>query len=233
MQDSLLVIIPARGGSKRIPRKNIKQFCGSPMISHVIETCLRSNISSTIMVSTDDVEIRDVATKAGARVPFLRSPENSNDHASTLDVLREVIIQYRSTGAIFENFLCIYPTAALITSDTLLQARDIFLNSQVDFLVSVQKFPCPIQRALQIDKGHLKPYDAANMKMRTQDLGDSYHDAGQFYFGKTDSLFQFDSLFMGNVVPYVLDQMQAQDIDNNEDWKLAEFKYKYLKCSTI
>jgi pseudaminic acid cytidylyltransferase len=221
-----IAIIPARGGSKRIPRKNVKSFCGRPIISYVIETTLKSSLFDEVMVSTDDQEIADMSRKYGANVPFMRSDDNSTDLASTIDVLKEVVSFYESNGKKFEVFCCLYPTSALVEVGNLVQAHERFLKEEADFLASVVKYSHPIQRALMMKNGSLSPMWPEAMGKRTQDLETSFHDAGQFYFGNINKLKLSGSLFEGRVVGLELSQLQVQDIDNEDDWMMAELKYK-------
>lgn len=222
-----IAIITARGGSKRIPKKNIKVFCGKPIIAYSIEAALQSGIYDEIMVSTDSEEIAEVAKKYGASVPFLRSEATSNDYAVTADVIREVISEYKKRGQEFDYVTCIYPTAPFITSDKLVQAWDSLIKSDADSLNPVVPFSFPPQRCQVIENGYLKYKWPENYPKRSQDLEKFYHDAGQFYIYKTDALINKNRLEWIEI-PFELSELEVQDIDNEVDWKLAEMKYKML-----
>lgn len=228
---SAVVIITARGGSKRIPKKNIKDFCGKPIIAYSIEAALESNLFDEVMVSTDSEEIAEVAKRYGAKVPFMRSEKNSDDYATTADVLQEVISKYEKLGQSFDTMCCIYPTAPFVTGDKLKQAHKVFATSEADMLESVVKFSFPPQRAFVLRDGQLEYRYPECAPMRSQDLEDWYHDAGQFYFYDVDKFKTNISLWGGysfKRVPFVLDEIEVQDIDNLTDWKLAEIKYRLL-----
>lgn len=221
----MLCIITARGGSKRIPRKNIKEFCGKPIIAYSIEAALESGLFSEVMVSTDDDEIASVARKFKASVPFMRSAKNSDDFATTADVLKEVLAEYKKLGREFSNFACIYPTAPFVSAKRLKEAYEILCQKNASFLTPVVKFSFPPQRAFVINDGFLAYNEPANAPKRSQDLEPLYHDAGQFYFYNTKA---FLSGKGSGWVPLVLSELEVQDIDNLEDWKLAEMKYRLL-----
>lgn len=223
-----IAIIPARGGSKRIPRKNIKAFCGKPIIAYSIEAALNSGIFDTVMVSTDDEEIASIAKEYGADVPFLRSEKNSDDFASTLDVIEEVIEIYKSEGSAFDNCCCIYPTAPFISDEKLKQAQELFLKGKLDCVFPVLEYNFPIQRAVKRDKnGKTVMFQPEFLRSRSQDLEKSYHDAGQFYFFNIESILDQRKFWTDNSGSIVLDAMSGQDIDTNEDWEIAEFKYRF------
>lgn len=224
-----LAIITARGGSKRIPRKNIKDFLGLPIIAYSIKAALESECFDEVMVSTDDAEIAEIAKKFGAKVPFLRSPKFSDDFATTVDVLREVVSEYKKQGREFEYVCCLYPTAVFVTDKKLKKAHDIFVNSKADSLIPVVKFSYPIQRSLRISDGLLQFTHPENINKRSQDLEPAYHDCGQFYFFKSAVIFTSESLFTSNTIPFEVEESRVQDIDTLEDWKVAEVKYKILQ----
>ena len=224
-----IAIITARGGSKRIPRKNIKPFLGKPIISYCIDAALKSKLFSEVMVSTDDEEITAVAKQYGAVVPFLRSSENANDYATTVDVLIEVIQSYKSRGMTFEYGCCIYPTAPFVTPQLLNTTFDKLIEGKFDTVFPVLPFSFPIQRALKIDSaGNMKMFQPEHIKTRSQDLEPAYHDSGQFYWFNINKFMTNYELWTKNTGVVVLSEMEAQDIDNIEDWKVAEFKYKLL-----
>ena len=181
-----LAIIPARGGSKRIPRKNIKDFLGKPIIAYAIETALKSNLFDLVMVSTDDPEIAEVAKKYGASVPFTRSEKNSNDFATTADVLTEVLEWYREHKQLPETFCCLYPTSPLVSETDLKNAYKQFEANKIPVLISAVPYSFPIQRSFRLNDMQLvKPVEPENMLKRSQDLELTYHDAGAFYFFDT------------------------------------------------
>ena len=179
---SSIAIITARGGSKRIPKKNIKNFCGKPIIAYSIEAALKSKLFDEIMVSTDDLEIAEVAKKYGANVPFMRSEKNSDDYATTADVLCEVLEEYSKLGQQFECICCIYPTAPFITSKRLIESFLKLKESKADMLTPVVKFSYPPQRSFILNNGLLEYKWPQYIRTRSQDLEEFYHDVGQFYF---------------------------------------------------
>lgn len=224
----VLAIITARGGSKRIPRKNIKEFCGKPIMAYSIEAAKKSGVFDTVMISTDDEEIAEIGKKFGGEVPFYRSEKTSNDFATTTDVLMEVIDEYDKRGEHFDVLCCIYPTAPFVTSERLKEAVQSLLNSDADTLIPVVPFSYPPQRALIINDGKLEMKYPENIVARSQDLEKHYHDVGQFYVLRVDAFKKNKNLLLGNILPLVLDEMEVQDIDTEEDWKLAEVKYQIL-----
>ena len=223
-----LCIIPARGGSKRIPRKNIKTFLGKPIIAYSIEAALDSGIFDEVMVSTDDEEFAGIARKYGASVPFLRSEATANDYATTVDVLLEVIEQYKLRGKIFESICCLYSTAPFVTSDRLKEAYSK-LSDKIDACFTMVEYSYPIQRSLRInEEGQVEIKYPEYLKSRTQDLEKVYHDAGQFYFVKTDTLLNEKTVWCKRTAPLVLSELEVQDLDTLTDWKLAQMKYELV-----
>lgn len=226
---SNIAIIPARGGSKRIPRKNIKDFLGKPIIAYSIETALESGLFDEVMVSTDDEEIAEISQKYGAKVPFMRSEENSHDHAGTTGVLLEVLNNYNSLERNFEFGCCIYPTAPLVSVNFLQKGFYLLMNSNYDSTFPIVKFSYPIQRALRIcEDNKIEMVWPQNRKKRTQDFEKSYHDAGQFYWFNVNNLKKKQSLFTNNMTGIEVSELAVQDIDNESDWKIAEIKYQLL-----
>ena len=223
-----IAIITARGGSKRIPRKNIKEFLGKPIIAYTIEAALASNMFDQVMVSTDDDEIAEIAKKYGAQVPFMRSEKTSNDFATTADVLNEVIDEYKKLGESFEYMCCLYPTAPFVTPEAIGQAMKILEDNGADTVLPVVKFSFPPQRGVVMKDGYLTPKYPECMPMRSQDLEPMYHDAGQFYCMKVSSFLEQGKVVMDKTMPYMQDDMNVQDIDTLEDWAIAEVKYKVL-----
>lgn len=223
-----VAIITARGGSKRIPRKNIKEFLGKPIIVYSIEAAISSCIFDEVMVSTDDEEIAEIAKKAGAKVPFMRSEGLANDFATTTDVVGEVLECYKNIGREFDFACCIYPTAPFVSSKCLKEAVEMLENTQADSVIPVVRFGFPPQRGLVIRKEQLMFKWPEHTFTRSQDLEPFYHDAGQFYCLNTKSFFEQRSLFMKNTLPLVRDEREVQDIDTMEDWVMAELKYRLL-----
>lgn len=226
---SNLAIIPARGGSKRIPRKNIKHFLGKPIMAYSIEAALKSSLFDEVMVSTDDKEIAKVAEKYNAKVPFFRSNENANDFATLADVLIEVVNQYDERGQYFDNICCILPTAPFITSSRILEAFNVMINNTMDSVCPVVEFSYPILRALEISEDkRLRFIWPEHLKTRSQDLKPAYHDSGSFYWVRTIALLKEETLLCKNGSMIVLPETEVQDIDTATDWELAEMKFKLL-----
>jgi len=227
-----IAIIPARGGSKRIPRKNIQNFLGKPIIAYSIETALKSNLFDEVMVSTDDMEIAEVAQKYGAKVPFMRSNENAGDYATTADVLKEVLQNYKQLKQEhFDYACCIYPTAPFVSAEMLQKAFDLLTTQNFDTVFPVIAYSYPIQRALKIHKGKMQLFQPEQLNTRSQDLEKAYHDAGQFYWLKVNEFEKSGKLWTDNTGVWVIKELEAQDIDTQEDWQLAELKYKILHGS--
>ena len=228
---SCLAIITARGGSKRIPKKNIKEFCGKPIIAYSIEAALNSGIFDEVMVSTDSKEIADIAIQYGAKVPFMRSEDNSNDFATTNDVLCEVVNDYKEKkGKVFDFVCCLYPTAPFVTATKLKETFDILKASMADQVVPVVKFSFPPQRCFVIDEvGDMKYKWPENQSKRSQDLEPYYHDAGQFYFYDAKVFYEAKVPVDFKTKAYILSDLEVQDIDNMEDWQIAEIKYKLMQ----
>ncbi|MBQ9334573.1 MAG: pseudaminic acid cytidylyltransferase [Lachnospiraceae bacterium] len=227
---SAIAIITARGGSKRIPRKNIREFCGKPIMNYSIEAALEAGIFDEVMVSTEDDEIADIARAAGAQVPFMRSAETSSDTATTEEVISEVLMRYEELGRSFEYGCCIYPTAPFVTAHKLRDAYDILVESGAQSIVPMQEFTYPPQRGLFIDgEGYVKMLHPEYAATRSQDLEKHYHECGQFYiFRNADYMIQRDTT-MEKSIPYIIDPVESQDIDTESDWELAELKYRFLK----
>ena len=221
-----IAIITARGGSKRIPKKNIRDFCGQPIIAYSIKAALDSGVFNEVMVSTDSEEIAYIAEMNGAVVPFLRSEQTSNDYATTADVLREVLDQYVLRDCFFDWFACIYPTAPFVRPDRLRRAAELLNES--DSVISVVKFSFPPQRAFVIRDGQLKYIYPEYERTRSQDLEPEYHDCGQFYFCKTELFYQHHSLILPNTKACIIPEEEVQDIDTISDWTIAELKYRAI-----
>jgi pseudaminic acid cytidylyltransferase len=223
---SNVCIIPARGGSKRIPRKNINFFLGKPIISYSIEMALSTGLFDEVMVSTEDKEIASIAIEYGARVPFFRSEDTSNDYSTTMDVLKEVISQYRSLGQEYDVVCCLYPTAVLSKMEDI-QIGYQLLN-EADMVLPVTEFSFPPLRSFKVsNQGFAEYCYPEHVNTRSQDLEAWYHDAGQWYWFQTETLFMASSKIRRRVLK--LSNMQVQDIDNKDDWDLAELKFKILQ----
>jgi pseudaminic acid cytidylyltransferase len=224
-----IAIITARGGSKRIPRKNIKDFLGKPIIAYSIEAALASKLFDEVMVSTDDEEIAQIARSLGASVPFFRSSKASDDFATTAQVLQEVLASYKTSGKEYTYACCIYPTAPFVNAEGLSKAYTLLTEKKLDSVFPIQRFSFPIQRALVFKENKLTWLQPENATKRSQDLEATYHDTGQFYFFNVSAFLSSCSLLTGNSSGIEIDEMEAHDIDTEEDWKVAEFKYLQLK----
>ncbi|MCM1551684.1 MAG: pseudaminic acid cytidylyltransferase [Butyrivibrio sp.] len=229
MEIRRIAIITARGGSKRIPRKNIKKFCGKPILRYSIQAALEAGIFDTVMVSTDDEEIAEIARGCGAEVPFFRSEATANDFATTNDVLLEVLAEYEKRGEHFDTAVCIYPTAPFVTADKIWDAVDQLEVSDADTLIPVVAFSYPPQRAMLIKEGRLVFEYPEYLDSRSQDLTPHYHDVGQFYAFKTEVFKRNRKLMVGNILPMIMSELEIQDIDSETDWELAEMKYRLLQ----
>lgn len=225
---SSVAIITARGGSKRIPHKNIKPFLGKPIIAYSIEAALASGCFEEVMVSTDDAGIAEIAREYGATVPFMRSAENSDDFSTTRDVVKEVLKQYAGVDRVFDYACCIYPTAPFITAGRLQESMRLLEEKKADSVLPVVQFSFPPQRCVVLEEGKAVFKWPEYMMARSQDLEPFYHDCGQYYCLNTKAFAEQEVLFMKNTCPIVLDEMEVQDIDNETDWKLAELKYQLL-----
>ena len=216
------------GGSKRIPKKNIRKFCGKPIIAYTIEAALESNVFDEVMVSTDSEEIAEVARQYGASVPFMRSAKTSDDYATTADVLMEVLEEYEKRGQQFEYMACIYPTAPFVTSEKLSAAIRKIQEENALAVMSVVAFSNPPQRGYVIENERLKMKWKENFSKRSQDLEKIYYDCGQFYIMQVENYRKQNGQIVEGIVPLVVNEMEVQDIDDETDWKLAEIKYQML-----
>ncbi len=221
-----LCIIPARGGSKRIPRKNIKDFLGKPMISYAIDTAIQSGLFEEIMVSTEDEEIAKTAMSFGASIPFLRSKNNADDFATTAQVIEEVIDVYSNSGKYFDHICCMYPCTPLVQPEYLIASYNILFEKNVDSVIPVVAYDYPIQRALKNEDGFIRFFNPEFALTRSQDLEKSFHDAGQFYWLKTKIFLEKTKILTDNSGYYEMSSFDCQDIDTENDWKMAEVKYK-------
>lgn len=226
-----LAIIPARGGSKRIHRKNIKVFCGKPMIAWSIEAALESGCFDRVVVSTDDDEIAEVARQCGAEVPFMRPAELSDDHAGTIPVIQHAIETINSQGRLVELACCLYATAPFIRTEELRRGLEILQGGDVDYAFSVTSYAFPIQRAIRLTpEGRVEMFNPEHFNTRSQDLEEAYHDAGQFYWGRADAWLQGNMIFSPVSLPVMLPRHRVQDIDTPEDWMRAEWLFKAMQA---
>jgi len=218
-----LAVIPARGGSKRIPRKNIRDFCGKPMIAWPIETALSSGCFDSVLVSTDDAEIAAVAQRYGADVPFVRPPELSDDYIGTIPVIAHAITWQRQNGLVPTRVCCLYATAPFVTADDLLHGLQVLEREVCDYVFPVTLFSFPIQRAIRItDRNRVEMFNPENFNARSQDLEAAYHDVGQFYWGNAAAWLAIKPVFLSNSIPIVFPEHRSRDIDSEEDWNIAE-----------
>lgn len=226
-----VAIIPARGGSKRIPRKNIKEFCGKPMIAWSIEAARKSGVFDRIIVSTDDDEIARVARHYGAEVPFKRSEELSNDFAGTMPVMHHAVNWIISQGYRPEYVCCIYATAPFIRDEDLKKSFSLIKDRKSDFCFSVTSYSYPIQRALKIsDNNEISMFEPEQFNVRSQDLVEAWHDAGQFYWGRSSAWLMEKPVFKSQSIPFILPRARVQDIDTFEDWDLAELMFEISRA---
>lgn len=221
-----LAVIPARGGSKRIPRKNIKSFCGKPVIAWSIEAALQSGCFDQVVVSTDDAEIAEIARQCGAKVPFMRPTELADDHTGTVPVICHAIEWFSERGQVSDQVCCIYATAPFVGAADIRRGLDILTGSGSDYAFAVTKYPFPIQRAIRItDKGRVAMFNPEHFNKRSQDLEEAYHDAGQFYWGQANAWLTGTVVFGPHAAAVQLPRYRVQDIDTAEDWQMAEYLF--------
>ena len=226
-----LAIIPARGGSKRIPRKNIKPFCGKPMIVWSIEAALRSACFDQVIVSTDDAEIAEIARQHGADVPFMRPAELADDHAGTIPVIRHAIEWSNRQGLNVEQACCLYATAPFVMAEDLSRGLGVLQGNKCDYAFAVTSYAFPIQRAIRInDDGRVEMFSPEHFNTRSQDLEEAFHDAGQFYWGRAEAWLQGRPIFNPRALPVLLPRHRVQDIDTPEDWIRAEWLFKSMQA---
>ncbi len=229
-KEKAIAIITARGGSKRIPKKNIKEFCGKPIIAYSIGAAIKSDLFSEVMVSTDSEEIAGIAMQYGANVPFFRSEKASDDYATTSDVLLEVLGEYQKRGREFEAMAYLYPTAPFVTAEKLRQAMEVFQKEICYEVLPVVKFSFPPQRAYQIVDGRYLRYKwEEHSQSRSQDLEAFYHDVGQFGIFDVGYFQQQKGKVREKVFPFIVSELEVQDIDNESDWEIAEIKYQLIR----
>lgn len=225
-----ICIIPARGGSKRIPRKNIKEFCGKPMISYSIEAAIKSGCFDKVIVSTDDTEIAEVARVYGAEVPFIRPEDLSNDYAGTIPVIQHAINWLIGQDDEPELICCLYATAPFVTADAIKQGLQQLEDASAAYAFSATSYAFPIQRAFKIKPSlGVEMFEPEQFNTRSQDLEEAYHDAGQFYWGTTDAWLTEKVIFGPESTPVILPRHRVQDIDTPEDWQRAELLFKAMQ----
>ena len=225
-----LAVIPARGGSKRIARKNIRPFHGQPMISYSINAALQSNLFDDIIVSTDDSEIASIASQLGASVPFTRPPELCDDFTGIMEVVNHAIEWYNLNKAPVDYVSLIYATAPFVTAQSLKQAHAQLIQANCSYVLSVTRFSFPIQRALTLeDNGSIDMFNPEFRLTRSQDLKEAYHDAGQFCLGKAQAFLEKQAIYSAKTQAYVLPEYLVQDIDTEEDWRRAEVLFNVLQ----
>jgi pseudaminic acid cytidylyltransferase len=221
-----IAVIPARGGSKRIPRKNIKLFCGKPMIAWSIEAALESGCFDHVVVSTDDAEIAEVARQCGAQVPFMRPTTLSDDYTGTTPVIHHAIEWFSERGLVSDQVCCIYATAPFVSAADIRRGQDILTRLGSDYAFAVTKYPFPIQRAIRItDEGRVEMLNPEHFNTRSQDLEEAYHDAGQFYWGRASAWLAGKVIFGPHAAAIQLPRYRVQDIDTLEDWQMAEYLF--------
>ena len=224
-----IAIIPARGGSKRIPKKNIKSFCGKPMIAWSIEAAIKSKCFDKIIVSTDDSVIAEIAIEYGAMAPFLRPAELANDQADIMLVIAHAVEWVQMQGEIVDYACCINATAPFVTTEDIIKGCNLISETESDYIVSVTSFPFPIQRAIRVDdSGFVEMFQPEHFHSHSQDLEESFHDAGQFYWGTSESWLALKPLFSSKTLPAHLPRYRVQDIDTLEDFENAELMFQLL-----
>ena len=227
-----LAVIPARGGSKRIPRKNIKPFGGRPMIAWTIRAALESDLFDRIIVSTDDAEIAEVARALGAETPFVRPADLADDHTGTIPVIAHAVEWQNAHGAQADEVCCLYATAPFIDAYDLRRGLDILHETGADYAFSVTSYAAPIQRALRILEGNrVEMFDPSQFNTRSQDLEEAWHDAGQFYWGQAQAWLARKVLFGRHAAPVILPRHRVQDIDTPEDWHRAELMFQVRQAT--
>lgn len=228
-----IAVIPARGGSKRIPRKNIRPFCGKPMIAWSIEAALASGCFDQVVVSTDDTEIAEVARLHGASVPFMRPAELADDHTGTIPVIRHALEWFASQGSIPQEVCCLYATAPFVTAEDIRRGLLLLQENACSYAFSVTSYAFPIQRAIRITaQGRVAMFNPEHFATRSQDLEEAYHDAGQFYWGQADAWREGRPIFGADSVPVLLPRHRVQDIDTDEDWERADWLFKVMQAQT-
>lgn len=228
-----LAVIPARGGSKRIPRKNIKIFCGKPMIAWSIEAALQSGCFDQVIVSTDDAEIAEVSRQYGASMPFVRPADLSDDHTGTAAVIAHAVNWFKQQGQAPEQVCCLYATAPFVRAEDIQRGLHILEAATSDYAFSVTSYAFPIQRAIRItERGRVEMFSPEYFNTRSQDLEEAYHDAGQFYWGRASAWLAGKMIFGPDSAPVLLPRHRVQDIDTAEDWLRAEWLFKAMRAES-
>lgn len=226
-----IAVIPARGGSKRIPRKNIRPFCGAPMIAWSIAAARASKCFEHVIVSTDDDEIAQVAREHGAEVPFLRPKHLADDHTGTIAVIAHAIQALKERGMDVQETCCIYATAPFVRADDIQRGFSRLCETQADFAFSVTSYAFPIQRAIRMNSdGRVEMFYPEHFNTRSQDLEEAWHDAGQFYWGRAAAWLEGQPVFGEKSVPVILPRHRVQDIDTQEDWVRAEWMFRAMQA---
>ncbi|TMP59514.1 pseudaminic acid cytidylyltransferase [Pseudoalteromonas sp. S1610] len=226
-----IAVIPARGGSKRIPRKNVKEFHGKPMIAYSINAALNSGCFDRVIVSTDDAEIAEVAIKYGAEVPFMRPANIADDYATTLDVIKHAIEFTEQQAWGIKNVCCIYATAPFLTPEFIQKGLKELTENAIDYAFSATSFPFPIQRAIKLNsEQYVEMFQPEHLNTRSQDLEEAYHDAGQFYWGTANAFIAGKPILGTSSKAVLLPRKRVQDIDTPEDWELAEALFRAIEC---
>lgn len=224
-----IAIIPARGGSVRIPRKNIKKFSGKPMIAYAIENAIKSNIFHKVIVSSEDKEILTISKEYGAEIPFERKSSLADGNTNTIPVIENAIQECENLGMTIENVCCIYPCSPFITPEDLINSFKLLNTSEKDYVIPVTEFGFPIQRAVKLNtENELNMFQPEYELSRSQDLEPAYHDTGTFYWGKRDSWFK-NNRFYSSATGYIIPKFRVVDIDTHEDWVNAELKFQALQ----
>ena len=228
-----ICVIPARGGSKRIPLKNIRPFCNKPIIIYSIENAIKSKCFKRVIVSTDNKQIREISISNGAEVPFIRPEKLSDDFSNTGSVIKHAISWFQSKGEVIDNVCCLYPTAPFVSSEDLRIGLQILINNKGNYALPVVKFPYPPQRGMRIKNNQkiLEMIAPENINIRSQDLEEIWHDAGQYCWGKVEAWLREKPILNSNPSPIPLSRYKAQDIDTEEDWCQAELMFKALKIA--
>jgi N-acylneuraminate cytidylyltransferase len=229
-----LCVIPARGGSKRIPRKNIKEFCGKPIIAYSIEAALNSGCFDHVIVSTDDEEIAEVASSYGASTPFIRPDQLSNDFAGTIPVIKHAIEWFDEHDQSPSDVCCLYATAPFVSPVSIVRAYEQMLTTDAEYCFTVTSYTFPIQRAIRFsEENRVEMFYPENFNQRSQDLEEAYHDAGQFYWGRAHTWKNEQILFSDRASPFIIPRYLVQDIDTLEDWLLAELMYQVVQNKNL
>lgn len=227
-----LCVIPARGGSKRIPRKNIRDFCGKPMIAWSIDAAIKSECFDRIIVSTDDKEIAAIAKRYGAEIPFMRPAQLADDYTGTTAVISHAIDWQNSCGDLAEKVCCLYATAPFVQATDLQKGLDILESSGAEYAFSVTSYAFPIQRSIRITESQrIEMFQPEHFNTRSQDLEEAWHDAGQFYWGKAAAWLEDKPIFSDEAAPVLMARHRVQDIDTPDDWERAQLMFTLLNCS--